>query len=126
MLPITQEWVSKAEGDYDVVCLLLRSRKASRLDPLCFHAQQCVEKYLKAILTEAGISFPKTHDLPALLQLAAAVQPGWSALAGAFAILSISAISPRYPGTSSTPANAREAVRICRRFRLMARGSLGI
>lgn len=51
MLPTTKEWVSKAEADYDVVCLLLRSRKKSRFDPLCFYAQQCesswVENYVE-------------------------------------------------------------------------------
>ena len=67
MLPVTREWVLKAEGDYDVILLLLRSRKRTRYDSMRFHAQQCVEKYLKARLTEAGITFAKTHDLPALL-----------------------------------------------------------
>lgn len=75
MLPVTQEWVLKAESDYDVVVLLVRSRKYSGYDPLCFHAQQCAEKYLKARLTEAGISFTKTHDLPTLLALAMLAEP---------------------------------------------------
>ena len=35
----------------------------------CFHAQQCVEKYIKARLIEAETPFPKTHDLSALLSL---------------------------------------------------------
>ena len=33
----------------------------------CFHAQQAVEKSLKALLTSWGIAFPKTHDLTRLL-----------------------------------------------------------
>jgi len=32
-------------------------------DTICFHAQQCVEKYLKALLTSTHTDFPKTHDL---------------------------------------------------------------
>ncbi len=35
-------------------------------DTVCFHAQQCVEKYLKAILTISNVDFPKTHDLTEL------------------------------------------------------------
>jgi HEPN domain-containing protein len=31
-----------------------------------FHAQQCVEKYLKALLVAPGLAFPRTHDLTAL------------------------------------------------------------
>jgi HEPN domain-containing protein len=75
MLPTTREWVLKAEGDYDVVLLLLRSRKPTRHDPICFHVQQCIEKYLKARLTEAGTAFAKTHDLVKLLNLALTVEP---------------------------------------------------
>ena len=34
---------------------------------MCFHAQQCAEKYLKALLALHAVPFPKTHDLPELL-----------------------------------------------------------
>ncbi len=71
MMLMTKEWVSKAEGDYDVVCIMLRSRKPSRYDTICFHAQQCAEKYLKARLTEASVRFGKTHNLEDLLALTA-------------------------------------------------------
>ena len=87
MLSITREWVLKAESDYDVVLLLLHSRKPSRHDPTCFHAQQCVEKYLKGRLTEAGIPFPKTHDLDMLLNLALTIEPRWSTFSGSFITL---------------------------------------
>ena len=35
----------------------------------CFHAQQCVEKYLKAFLVVEGIDFPKTHDIERLVSM---------------------------------------------------------
>jgi HEPN domain-containing protein len=126
MLPTTREWVKKAEGDYDVVTLLLRSRKRSRYDPICFHAQQCVEKYLKARLTEAGIAFPKTHDLPALLALCAPVQPLWGVELPRMNALTGWAILARYPGSSATKSDARDAADSCRRFRELARDGLGI
>lgn len=37
-------------------------------DTVCFHAQQCAEKYLKALLLQAGSESPRTHDLRLLLQ----------------------------------------------------------
>lgn len=41
-------------------------------DSLCgFHAQQAVEKALKAVLTHAGIAYRRTHDIAELLDLAA-------------------------------------------------------
>ncbi len=36
---------------------------------LGFHAQQAVEKALKAVLTERGMEYPRTHDLSLLLKL---------------------------------------------------------
>ena len=62
MLPMTREWVAKAESDYDGACEALRSRKKSRRDRICFFAQQCVEKHLKARLTEAGVAEEVTPE----------------------------------------------------------------
>lgn len=45
--------------------------KAERVSdsPVGFHAQQAVEKALKAAIASRGLEFPFTHDLGALLQL---------------------------------------------------------
>jgi len=40
------------------------------LDTLCFHRQQAAEKLLKAALSSLDLSYPLTHDLEALLDLA--------------------------------------------------------
>ena len=63
MKPTTREWVKKAENDFKVAVLILRRRKDVVPDAACFFCQQCIEKYLKARLLEAGITFPRTHDL---------------------------------------------------------------
>ena len=47
MKPETQGWVAKAEGDYAVAVRELGTA-APVFDAVCFHAQQCAEKYLKA------------------------------------------------------------------------------
>jgi HEPN domain-containing protein len=59
MKPLTQEWVDKAEGDFATASREIKARKAPNYDAVCFHAQQCVEKYLKARLQEEGIAFKK-------------------------------------------------------------------
>jgi HEPN domain-containing protein len=46
------EWISKAEGDFLTAGRELRARKSPNYDAVCFHAQQCAEKYLKAVLQE--------------------------------------------------------------------------
>jgi HEPN domain-containing protein len=126
MKPATREWVDKAEADYDVVLLLLRSRKPSRRDPLCFHCQQCAEKYLKGRLIEAALPFSKTHDLEQLLKLCLPIEPAWLALLPAMVSLTRWAVQPRYPGLSASAAHVREAVRECRKLRVAARRSFGL
>lgn len=36
---------------------------------VCFHCQQAVEKYLKGLMEECGLTVPKTHDLDGLRTL---------------------------------------------------------
>jgi HEPN domain-containing protein len=55
----TGPWVRKAEDDFAGA-----SKMAAITPPLkdlvCFHCQQAVEKYLKALLQEIGIAVPRT------------------------------------------------------------------
>jgi HEPN domain-containing protein len=122
----TRQWVKKAEGDFDVVLLLRRSRKSSRYDAIRFHCQQCAEKYLKARLQEAAIRFPRTHDLSALLHLILPIEPTWSVFAAELASLTDAAVEFRYPGNWCSSADARRAFTIGQRLREMARRSLGL
>jgi len=69
MNPLTEEWIAKAEGDFVTAQRELRAEESPNYDAACFHAQQCVEKYLKARLVEAALAFPKSHDLDLLLDV---------------------------------------------------------
>lgn len=48
---------------------ILRNHPEAELAPTCFHAQQAVEKALKAVLTTKQIDFRRTHDLEELANL---------------------------------------------------------
>ena len=126
MKPLTAEWVAKAEGDCASLEREARARKNPNYDDVCFHAQQCVEKYLKARLVEAGIGFKKIHDLEALLSLATKVEPFWEAFRPDLAFLTEFAVEIRYPGDSASRETARDALKRCRRFRRAAREALGL
>lgn len=63
------EWVRKAEADYEAATILIRKRQQPLPDVVCFHCQQCSEKYLKAFLVKHKIAFPKTHNLLVLQKL---------------------------------------------------------
>ena len=75
MKPITREWVNKAESDITTAQREFRARKSPNYDDACFHAQQCAEKYLKARLQEDDVSFTRTHNLMALLDLLLPLEP---------------------------------------------------
>ncbi|MDR3689896.1 MAG: HEPN domain-containing protein [Fimbriimonas sp.] len=62
-----QRWVEKAVEDEDVVALIRTNRGPWSI--AAYHIQQAAEKYIKAVLVEAGIAPPKTHDLPQLISL---------------------------------------------------------
>jgi HEPN domain-containing protein len=126
MTPPTGEWVSKAEGDFDMIAVLRRSRKPTRYDLICFLCQQCAEKYMKARLNEARVSFPKTHNLEERLDLLKPIEPLWLVMRLDFRQLTHFAVAVRYPGKHATPANAADAFQTCRRLRSLARASLGL
>ena len=126
MKPITREWANKAEGDFAMMERESRVRKNPNYDGVCFHAQQCAEKYLKARLCEAGIGFEKIHDLVALLDIALAVEPLWEPFREHLAYLSDFAVSFCDPGDSADHEMALDARRRCRAFRQAAREALGL
>ena len=126
MKPITLEWIAKAEGDFHSCTREIRARKRPNYDSACFHAQQCVEKYLKARLQEASLPFPKTHDLEEVLRRVLPVEPQWSAFKPAVAALNGYAIIFRYPGPSATKKIARAALKHCLHVRAIVRHSLGL
>ena len=65
----TSSWVRKAEADR-IAAERLAGAKPAVHDAVCFHCQQCAEKYLKALLNAHLQRLPRTHDLTALMALA--------------------------------------------------------
>ena len=61
-----REWIRRAKSNLII---------AGKFDPqveladLCFEAQQCAEKCIKAVFLKRGESFPYIHDLQRLLRL---------------------------------------------------------
>ncbi len=126
MKPLTAEWVSKAEGDYVCVLREWRARKSPNHDALCFHAQQCAEKYLKACLQERGLPFERTHNLSCLLDALLASYPMLDALRSALLQLNVYAVAFRYPGESATRSDAQNARALCVSVRSSLRQHLGL
>ncbi len=125
MNPLTDEWVQKAEGDYRVAMRLLQD-DAPIYDAICFHAQQCVEKYLKAVLQDGAISFPKTYNLVELARLCAPLLPEVMPLGSALNTLTRSAIEVRYPGAFASVDDSDASVDVMIKVRGITRRELGL
>lgn len=114
MKSLTAEWVAQAEGDLVSASRELRARKSPNYDAACFHAQQCAKKYLKALLQETGVAFPRTHDLVTPAALALSV-PRLGAIRRDLRRLGAHAVTFRYPATGRTTRSrvrqSRSAVR---------------
>jgi HEPN domain-containing protein len=128
MKPETAEWVAKAEGDFATAVLLMRKRKDRKQvrDAICYHCQQCAEKYLKGRLVEAGVTFPHTHDLKRILALCLPCQPLWSAMEAPAKSLTNCAVVFRYPGQTATERDAKTAMKHSKAIRTEVRHSLGL
>ena len=124
MNPLTLEWIQRAEADYIAVQQLLLTANPLLHNIICFHAQQCIEKYLKAWLQEADIPAPRTHNLDELLDLIVPTLPAWSHWQPDFKIITKYAVEPRYPGDSATTEDTQHAMHICDAVRKAVRTQL--
>jgi len=126
MKPLTHEWIEKAEADFITANREFRARKAPNYDDVCFHSEQCVEKYLKARLQEADIPFEKTHNLIVLLAQVLSVEPAWELLRPRFSELNAFAVTFRYPGETANKETAHRALMTCKALRLSLRQGVGL
>ncbi|MCY4402722.1 MAG: HEPN domain-containing protein [Candidatus Poribacteria bacterium] len=123
MNPLTIEWVEKAEGDYSVA-------KENQQGPnpvhhvICFLAQQCAEKYLKACLQEMNIPIIRTHNLSQLLDLILPAIPDWKVWQADLSKLSDFAVDTRYPAQTPSESDVVHAMQTCEMVRLAVREHL--
>jgi HEPN domain-containing protein len=118
-------WVVKAEHDLLNARYVLTMPDNCPTDTVCFHAQQCAEKYLKALLTAGAIGYPRTHDLVVLLNLALPAS-GLKLSVESLQPLNRYAVETRYPGDWEPidRAEAQEAVKMAERVRAAVRRAL--
>jgi HEPN domain-containing protein len=124
MNQLTQEWVDKAEGDFHSASREVIITQDPNYDAVCFHAQQCVEKYFKGCLQNAGIEFPKSHDLVLILDLLMALEPNWNIYRPSLRSLSTAAVEIRYPGRSADQTMANNFYDLCVEMRKISRSHL--
>jgi HEPN domain-containing protein len=112
-----KEWAAKAQADFSTATRELKATESPNFDAVCFHAQQCVEKLMKALLIHLGIVPPRTHDLTELGRLLAPVCPQWTWPVQELRFLTRAAVDFRYPGESANLEEATESLDIANRIR---------
>ncbi len=119
------QWAEKADHDLRNAEHTLLLEDDCPFDTVCFHAQQCVEKYLKAVLIWRSIALPRTHDLRLLVQLAGE-EPGLALDLEMILPLNRYAIEARYPGEWEPfgREEAEESARVARLVMGIVRGIL--
>jgi len=125
MKPKTRQWLRKADADLRGAQSMLLV-KPSLNDLVCFHSQQAVEKYLKALLEESSFHVPKTHDLALLATLLMPRYPQLKLLVRGLDRLTVYAVETRYPGETTTRREAQSAIRWAARAREVCRSILGL
>jgi HEPN domain-containing protein len=119
-------WLRKAEEDL-AAANHLRDPQLQLFGAVAFHCQQAVEKYLKAVLTFDGVSFPKTHDIRRLLLLMNRSEPSLAASLQDASVLSAYGVLPRYPDDLAqlTEVHAKRAWELAVKARDAVYGALG-
>jgi HEPN domain-containing protein len=125
LITLVREWLAKADNDLKTAAHTLTLGKDCPAESVCFHAQQCVEKYIKALLVFRSIPFPKTHNIRVVRALLPPKLRPKLDLKTQDRLTRYATVL-RYPGTEPDPTltEARRAVAIARRVRKEVRRQL--
>ena len=125
VVEVLREWIEKADNDLKNASHTLKLARECPVDTVCFHAQQCVEKYLKAALVLRNIPFPRTHDIDKLCGLMPAIDRPLLSITDQRRLTAYATVM-RYPGDFQpiTLTEARSSVALARRIRKEIRAIL--
>ena len=121
---LVEEWIEKAESDFEGAQVLNRRRKQPLPELVCYHCQQSVEKYLKAFLVSKGAQPPRTHDLVQLLDLCSTSDSSLSGCQPLVEFVDPYGVEVRYPGVSATVDEANDVMKATRHLRGVFRRAL--
>ena len=114
-----KKWILKAENDLKIAKDEMLTENPAT-DAICFHAQQCVEKYLKAYLISKDKEISKTHDILFLIKQCLLIDNEFNYLLELNAdSLTSYAVEIRYPEEFYFPSleEAKEAIEICEKVK---------
>jgi HEPN domain-containing protein len=120
MKPLTKQWIKKAEADFRVASVFSRGRDRF-YNQVCFHCQQLAEKYLKALMVEAGLTVPESHDLDELRTILPAYDASLRPLRRGLVFLTKFDLETRDPLAHASKRDVAAAIRWATRIRDVCR-----
>jgi len=112
-----KEWFDKADGDLRTSRREFEVPIQPNFDAVCFHAQQCVEKCMKAVLIHNSVDPPRIHNLERLYELLQSVCPDVMLDIEELRDLTGVGMAVRYPGEAADREDAAKALATCERLR---------
>lgn len=113
MKKITEEWLKAARDDLMVIEKIIDSEYLTHI--VAFHAQQAIEKVIKAVMEEINIDIPKIHNL---LTLFVRIEGNTSYSVDQDLLKTLDAlyIDSRYPGDFGLLPNGKPDLKDAQRF----------
>ncbi len=117
-----EAWISHAREDLDVA---RHAVSAGWYKTACFHAQQCGEKWMKALLILHGQSPSRSHNLDFLADLLEPYVHGIDSIREEALVLTEYAVDARYPNRLSMDQDeATQAVHYAEQLRTWAQSQI--
>lgn len=91
-----KNWFMRADEDLALIEVILKE-KSFLSNPVCFHAQQSAEKYLKGFLAYHDLHVRKIHDLETLIEDCVKIDTSFKSLKDDAGFLNQFYIESRYP-----------------------------
>jgi HEPN domain-containing protein len=92
-----RQWIAIADRDLLAARHMAQTMRPVQDEIICFHCQQCAEKYLKWVIVFYDIDPPKVHDLEHIGKLCETIEPRFSELYDKCVVLTRYGVLPKYP-----------------------------
>lgn len=118
MKKVTEEWLNAADDDLRVIARIAQDEDLTHM--VAFHAQQAVEKSLKAVIEEYELGSVRVHSLERLFEI---VRPYIEIETDPLTIEMLDKlyIDARYPGNLGLLPNGMPSLAYAERFHAFAR-----
>jgi len=121
---LAHEWLKAAQDDLAVISKIINEESLSHM--VAFHAQQCIEKSLKALGEERSLELPKIHKLKTLASRVGIDLSSFENGEDQLHLLDELYIDSRYPGDFGLLPNGKPTLEDAQEFYMFAKSIYAI